>query len=118
MIPIYLKYKSIIKLIGQEKLLTLDIEFQLYEGFYTFIHKESKSFGTSTNKQTAYKILINSETFIRWYNLKLAKVYQYDHLQFSQWNNLTKNIVFQIMKNNEWTNVDENFFLQDYSNLI
>jgi hypothetical protein len=109
----------IIKLDEQEDLLSIykQLHIQQYEGFYTIIHRNSKSFATSKNKLEAYKTLITSKEFQHWYNKKIAKIFGCDHIKEEKWQAMTANIRFQIMKDQKWLDVNDDFFLKDFDNI-
>ena len=110
----------IIKLDDQEKLLTINnlaLKVLKKEGYFTFIHRDSNSVGTSKFKYEAYRKLIRSTKFKDWYNLQIAQVLGYDHLTKDRWQKLSKKIIFQVMKNNKWIEINEDFFILDYKDL-
>jgi hypothetical protein len=110
------KFGQRIRLDGQQNLLRLNkknTELLKQDKKYIFIHPNSKSYSIDDNREKSFKIMINSISFVAWYNIKIAKImgFDIDHTNIKYWFNRIKDTKFYIEHYEKWIEVDENYFL-------
>lgn len=111
------KFGQRIRLDGQQKLLLLNkknTELLKQDEKFIFIHPNSKSYSIDDNRERSFKIMINSISFVAWYNIKIAKImgFDIDHTNIHHWFSRIEKTKFYIEFGEKWLEVNEDYFMR------